>query len=112
MPWRSCFLPVNLSARWVSPSLVGPVLVPIILSVFGVGFMGFAGYLGMKLHYHIADNIPTPEDELAPSRDVRTRPAGDTSPSGAALDDQWKTMEADAQRWRIEPRVDADGNTI
>jgi nitrite reductase/ring-hydroxylating ferredoxin subunit/uncharacterized membrane protein len=38
--------------RWTATNRVGPAVTPFALSVFGVGFLGFAGYLGGQMIYH------------------------------------------------------------
>lgn len=37
--------------RWSYPNLLGPPLVPMAMSTFGVGFLGYGGYLGGQMIY-------------------------------------------------------------
>ncbi|HEY1686950.1 MAG TPA: DUF2231 domain-containing protein [Tepidisphaeraceae bacterium] len=107
----------SLLTRAVWPVRVGPPLVPIVLSAFGVGFLGYACYMGYRIANPLLDR---PEDDImeydravesgASRQTTQARSA--TTPPGTIASASWKKAELDEQRWHVEPRVDADGKTL
>lgn len=105
----------SLITRLVYPTVIGPPLVPLGMAAFGIGFLAYSCYLGYRMMHPVNDEIDPDmitydriKESRAPQRDVPTTPPGAT----AAVNSQWKKAEADAQRWRVEPRVDADGDSV
>jgi uncharacterized membrane protein len=103
----------SMLCRWMAPTRIGPVLIPLYLSAFGTGFLGYASYLGYRIMH---PSVSSPDDDMATydrMRESRGQMAQNMgTPPGTATDPQWKKEEADQQRWHTEPRVDADGKSI